>query len=217
MGCEAGGLAPGLERGKGPRGPGPWKGLTWRGALPPTLQVSKRRLRAGKGNLPQAWRAGLRAPGKPVLRAHCWKSCHRGCPPYPNCVTSLGAGGVETGLPSTCRARGPSVHLHAADRSRLPVRGRPRPGLGRGLRSSCCLHPPSANPRPPAEPAAPPAPSAPRCGQQQRERHLPASPSPVQLHCGDLVLEAGGRCEGSAVPRSGEVTAPVLPGGRLAP
>lgn len=126
------------------------------GALPPTLQVSKRRLGEGKGNLPQAWRAGLRAPGKPVLRAHCWKSRHHGCPSYPNCVTSLGAGRVVTGLPSTCWARGLSVHLHAADRSHLPVRGGPRPWLGRGLRGSCRLHPPSANPRPPAEPAAPP-------------------------------------------------------------
>lgn len=190
------------------------------GALPPTLQVSKRRLGEGKGNLPQAWRAGLRAPGKPVLQAHCWKPRHHGCPSYPNCVTSLGAGRVVTGLPSTCWVQGLSVHLHAADRSRLPVRGGPRPWLGRGLRGSCRLHPPSANPRPPAEPAAPPPLQPPDAGQQQRElpgRHLPASPSPMQLHCGDLVLEAGGRCEGCTVPGSGEVTAPVLPGRRLTP
>lgn len=154
----------GWEGARAPEDLGPGSDWPGGGALPPTLQVSKRRLRAGKGNLPQAWRAGLRTPGKPVLRAHCWKSCHHGCPPYPNCVTSLGAGGVETGLPSTCWARGPSVHLHTADQSRLPVCGRPRPWLGTGLRGSCCLHPPSANPRPPAEPAVPPAHSAPRCG-----------------------------------------------------
>lgn len=203
MGCEAGRPAPRLGRGKSPGGPGQPKALEVTGlergsSLHFTGEQTE--ARRGEGTLaPDPADRSLRALGSlccgHLAGSHITVAVHL----LKLCDLDLAWGWRGGNRPPLHPVRlGPRVSAC------MPVTGatfRYVGGLtpdwrgGSGAPAAFTRPVPTQGHRQSLQ--RPPSPQPPDAGQQQPElpgRHLPASPSPVRLHCRHLVLEAGGQC-----------------------